>query len=95
MIGNAISRGNPECEEVLNRRLLYTSLPELLKHQFLRGKRNYVVTGTHGKTTTTSLLAWLFESAGRHPSFMIGGLTAQFRPGRALHRERIHRAGGR
>ncbi len=46
VIGNAISRGNPECEEVLNRRLLYTSLPELLKHQFLRGKRNYVVTGT-------------------------------------------------
>jgi UDP-N-acetylmuramate: L-alanyl-gamma-D-glutamyl-meso-diaminopimelate ligase len=81
VIGNAISRGNPECEEVLNRRLLYTSLPELLKHQFLRGKRNYVVTGTHGKTTTTSLLTWLFESAGRHPSFMIGGLTRNFGQG--------------
>ncbi|MFN0128555.1 MAG: UDP-N-acetylmuramate:L-alanyl-gamma-D-glutamyl-meso-diaminopimelate ligase [Verrucomicrobiales bacterium] len=81
VIGNAISRGNPECEEVLNRRLLYTSLPELLKHQFLRGRRNYVVTGTHGKTTTTSLLAWLFESAGRNPSFMIGGLTRNFGQG--------------
>lgn len=81
VIGNAISRGNPECEAVLNRRLLYTSLPELLKHQFLRGRRNYVVTGTHGKTTTTSLLAWLFESAGRSPSFMIGGLTRNFGQG--------------
>ena len=64
VIGNAISRGNPECEEVLNRRLLYTSLPELLKHHFLRGRRNFVVTGTHGKTTTASLLAWVLESAG-------------------------------
>ena len=81
VIGNAISRGNPECEEVLNRRLLYTSLPELLKHQFLRGKRNYVVTGTHGKTTTTSLLTWLLESAGRDPSFMIGGVTRNFGQG--------------
>jgi len=81
VIGNAISRGNPECEEVLNRRLLYTSLPELLKHQFLHGRRNYVVTGTHGKTTTTSLLAWLLESAGRNPSFMIGGLTRNFGQG--------------
>lgn len=81
VIGNAISRGNPECEAVLNRRLLYTSLPELLKHQFLRGRRNFVVTGTHGKTTTTSLLAWLLESAGRSPSFMIGGLTRNFGQG--------------
>jgi len=81
VIGNAISRGNPECEEVLNRRLLYTSLPELLKHQFLRGRRNYVVTGTHGKTTTASVLAWLMESAGRAPSFMIGGVTRNFGQG--------------
>ncbi len=81
VIGNAISRGNEECEEVLRRRLLYTSLPELLKHHFLRGKRNYVVTGTHGKTTTTSLLAWLLESAGRDPSFMIGGITRNFGQG--------------
>lgn len=81
VIGNAISRGNAECEEVLNRRLLYTSLPELLKHQFLRGKRNYVVTGTHGKTTTTSLLTWVMESAGLNPSFMIGGVTRNFGQG--------------
>ncbi len=81
VIGNAISRGNPECEEVLNRRLLYTSLPELLKHHFLRGKRNLVVTGTHGKTTTTSMLTCLLESAGKNPSFMIGGITRNFGQG--------------
>jgi UDP-N-acetylmuramate: L-alanyl-gamma-D-glutamyl-meso-diaminopimelate ligase len=81
VVGNAISRGNAECEEVLNRRLLYTSLPELLKHRFLHGKRNYVVTGTHGKTTTSSLLAWLFESAGQEPSYMIGGIARNFGQG--------------
>lgn len=81
VIGNAISRGNEECEEVLNRRLLYTSLPELLKHHFLPGRRNYVVAGTHGKTTTASLLAWVFECAGHNPSFMIGGLTRNFGTG--------------
>lgn len=76
IIGNAISRGNPEAEEALNRKLLYCSLPEILKENFLRGKRNLVVSGTHGKTTTSSMLAWLLESAGRNPSFMIGGLPA-------------------
>jgi UDP-N-acetylmuramate: L-alanyl-gamma-D-glutamyl-meso-diaminopimelate ligase len=81
VIGNAISRGNEECEAVLERRLLYTSLPELLKHHFLRGRRNLVVTGTHGKTTTASLLAWMLESAGRRPSFMIGGITRNFGQG--------------
>ncbi len=81
IIGNAISRGNAECEEVLNRKLLYMSLPEVLKHQFLRGKRNFVVTGTHGKTTTSSLLAWLMESGGLNPSFMIGGIVRNFGQG--------------
>lgn len=74
VIGNAMSRGNVEVEEVLNQKRLYVSLPELMKEHFLRGKRNFVVAGTHGKTTTTSLLAWLFESAGREPSYMIGGI---------------------
>ncbi len=74
VVGNAISRGNLELEEVLNRKLYYLSLPETLKEFFLRGRRNLVVTGTHGKTTTTSLLAWIFESAGRQPGYMIGGL---------------------
>jgi len=74
VIGNAISRGNPEAEAVLDRRLLYQSLPEVLKEYFLRGRRNLVVTGTHGKTTTSSMLAWILRDAGRDPGFLIGGL---------------------
>jgi UDP-N-acetylmuramate: L-alanyl-gamma-D-glutamyl-meso-diaminopimelate ligase len=74
IIGNAISRGNPEAEAALDRKLLYHSLPEVMKEFFLRGKRNFVVSGTHGKTTTSSMLAWLLSHAGRNPGFMIGGL---------------------
>ena len=74
IIGNAISRGNPEAEATLDRKLLYSSLPEVMKDHFLRGKRNFVVSGTHGKTTTSSMLAWLFKHAGHDPGFMIGGL---------------------
>ena len=74
VIGNAISRGNPEAEFALGQKLNYCSLPELLKHQFLRGKRSLVVSGTHGKTTTASLLAWLLEHNGLTPSFLIGGI---------------------
>ncbi len=74
VIGNAIRRGNPEVEEVLNRKLPYTSLPEVLKFFFLRGRHNLVVSGTHGKTTTTSLLTWILQSAGLAPGYMIGGL---------------------
>jgi len=74
IIGNAISRGNPEAEATLDRKLLYHSLPEVMKEFFLRGKRNFVVSGTHGKTTTSSMLAWIFKSAGRNPGYMIGGL---------------------
>jgi len=74
VIGNAISRGNPEAEYVLDHKLPYCSLPELLKHYFIRGKRSLVVTGTHGKTTTTALLAWVFEHNGFNPSYLIGGI---------------------
>ena len=74
VIGNAISRGNPEAEFVLDHKLPYCSLPELLKHFFIRGKRSLVVAGTHGKTTTSSLLAWVFEHNGLHPSYLIGGI---------------------
>ncbi len=74
VIGNAISRGNPEAEHVLDHKLPYCSLPELLKHFFIRGKRSVVVTGTHGKTTTTALLAWVFEHNGLNPSYLIGGI---------------------
>ena len=63
VIGNALSRGNPEVEAILESKLPYISMAELLKEYFIRGKTSLVVTGTHGKTTTTSLLAWVFETA--------------------------------
>lgn len=81
VIGNAISRGNPEAEALLEQKLPYESMAELLKRHVIQGKRSFVVTGTHGKTTTTSMLAWLFESAGRNPGFMIGGVPANFEVG--------------
>lgn len=84
VIGNAQSRGNPEVEEVLRRKLYYNSLPELLREQVLRGKRNFVVSGTHGKTTTASILTWIFESAGRNPGFVIGGLPGNLKQGARL-----------
>jgi UDP-N-acetylmuramate: L-alanyl-gamma-D-glutamyl-meso-diaminopimelate ligase len=74
VVGNTIKRGNPELEAALEAKRFYLSLPETLKTYFLRGTHNLVVTGTHGKTTTTSLLAWIFEYAGRKPSYLIGGL---------------------
>src|SRR5438477_11389161 len=74
VIGNAISRGNPEAELVLEKKLRFCSLPELLKDFFIRGKRSLVVSGTHGKTTTTSLLAWVFEHNGFNPGYLIGGI---------------------
>jgi len=74
VIGNAISRGNPEAEYVLDHKLRYCSLPELLKEFFIQGKRSLVVSGTHGKTTTTALLTWVFEHNGLNPSFLIGGI---------------------
>jgi len=81
VIGNAMTRGNPEAEAVLNRKLYYVSLPELLKELFLRGRHNLVVTGTHGKTTTTSLLTWILTVAELEPSYVIGGLPANLRQG--------------
>ena len=81
VIGNAMKRGNPEVEAVLNRKLFYVSLPEMLKELFLRGRHNLVVTGTHGKTTTTSLLAWILNVAGLDPSYIIGGIPANLGQG--------------
>src|SRR5438093_5925827 len=78
VVGNAIPRGNPEVESALNRRLLYRSLPEVLKDEFIRGRRSLVVAGTHGKTTTTSLAAWVMDQAGLNPSFMVGGVVQNF-----------------
>jgi UDP-N-acetylmuramate: L-alanyl-gamma-D-glutamyl-meso-diaminopimelate ligase len=85
VVGNAISRGNPEVEAVLNRRLTYLSLPETLKLFFLRGKHNLVVTGTHGKTTTTSLLTWILREAGLDPAYLIGGIPKNLGQGCSLH----------
>jgi UDP-N-acetylmuramate: L-alanyl-gamma-D-glutamyl-meso-diaminopimelate ligase len=81
VIGNAISRGNAEAEFVLDHKLPYCSLPELLKEFFIRGKRSIVVAGTHGKTTTTSLLTWVFEHNGLNPSYLIGGVPNNFSQG--------------
>jgi UDP-N-acetylmuramate: L-alanyl-gamma-D-glutamyl-meso-diaminopimelate ligase len=85
VIGNAMTRGNPEVEAVLNRKLLYLSLPEVLKNFFLRGRHNLVVTGTHGKTTTTALLTWIMQEAGREPSYLIGGIPKNFGEGARLN----------
>ena len=84
VIGNAMMRGNPAVEAVLNRKLYYLSLPEILKQFFLRGRHNLVVTGTHGKTTATSLLAWIFQSAGLEPSYLIGGIPDNLGQGACL-----------
>lgn len=81
VVGNAVSRGNPEVEAVLNRKLRYCSLPELLKEGFIRGKRAIVVCGTHGKTTTTALLSWVFEHNDLNPSYLIGGMANNFGQG--------------
>jgi UDP-N-acetylmuramate: L-alanyl-gamma-D-glutamyl-meso-diaminopimelate ligase len=78
VVGNAISRGNPELEYVLDQRIDFCSLPQLLHDEFLRGKEVLVVAGTHGKTTTTSMLAWIFHSAGLRLSFLIGGIAENF-----------------
>ena len=85
VIGNAMKRGNPEVEAVLNRKLFYLSLPEVLKNYFLRGKHNLVVAGTHGKTTTTSLLTWIMEKDGRKPGYLIGGIPKNLGQGARLN----------
>ena len=78
VVGNAISRGNPELEEVLNRKLMYRSQAEIVKELFIRGRRSLVVAGTHGKTTTTSIATWVCEVGGLDPSFLVGGIVQNF-----------------
>src|SRR5271167_1782261 len=78
VVGNALSRGNVELERVLDERIPFCSLPQILHDEFLVGKDVLVVAGTHGKTTTTSMLAWIFETAGLQPSFLIGGIAENF-----------------
>jgi UDP-N-acetylmuramate: L-alanyl-gamma-D-glutamyl-meso-diaminopimelate ligase len=78
VVGNAISRGNAEVEEMLDRKLPHRSLPEILEEDFLPGKHSIVVSGTHGKTTTTAMLAWIFHVAGKRPNFLVGGVAENF-----------------
>ena len=83
VIGNALSRGNPEVERVLDERIPFTSMAALLREEFLKGRESLVVAGTHGKTTTTSMLAWIYQVAARatpafEPSFLIGGVAENF-----------------
>jgi len=83
VIGNALSRGNPEVERVLDERIPFTSMAAVLREEFLVGRESLVVAGTHGKTTTTSMLAWIYQTASREnpalePSFLIGGVAENF-----------------
>src|SRR5437773_5235866 len=78
VVGNAISRGNAELEEVLDRKIRYCSLPEAIRDHFLWASRAIVITGTHGKTTTTSLVGWLLAQGGADPNVFIGGIAENF-----------------
>ncbi|HYP52692.1 MAG TPA: UDP-N-acetylmuramate:L-alanyl-gamma-D-glutamyl-meso-diaminopimelate ligase [Pyrinomonadaceae bacterium] len=78
VIGNALSRGNPEVEETLSRKLTYRSQAEVVTEEFIRGRRSLVVAGTHGKTTTTSIATWVMERGGLNPSFLVGGVVENF-----------------
>lgn len=78
VVGNAVSIDNPECQEMMRRGLPYCSMPQALNGLVAPGRQVLMVAGTHGKTTTSSLLAWLLESAGRKPSFFIGGILKNF-----------------
>jgi UDP-N-acetylmuramate: L-alanyl-gamma-D-glutamyl-meso-diaminopimelate ligase len=78
VVGNIIARGNPELEEVLDKKIPYRSMPEILEEVFLPGRHSIVVSGTHGKTTTTAMLAWIFHTAGKRPNFLVGGVAENF-----------------
>src|SRR5919202_2237671 len=78
VVGNALSRGNAEVEETLNRKLTYRSQAEVVKEEFIRGRRSLVVAGTHGKTTTASIATWVMERGGLDPSFLVGGVVQNF-----------------
>jgi UDP-N-acetylmuramate: L-alanyl-gamma-D-glutamyl-meso-diaminopimelate ligase len=86
VVGNAISRGNPELETVLERKLRYASLPEAIRDHFLWQARSIVLAGTHGKTTTTALTGWLLASAGFDPTVLVGGIALNFGSGGSSYR---------
>src|SRR5688500_7148329 len=78
VVGNAIPRGNPEVEETLKRKFPYRSQAEVVKEEFIRGRRSLVVAGTHGKTTTTGIAAWVLDQGGLDPKFLVGGVAQSF-----------------
>ncbi len=86
VVGNAISRGNPELEAVLDRKIRYVSLPEAVREHFLWGARSTVIAGTHGKTTTTALTGWLLAHGGADPSVFVGGIVRNFGSGGSSYR---------
>ena len=79
VVGNIVARGNPEIEYVLDEKIPYCSMPQLLEEYFIPGHTSIVVAGTHGKTTTTAMLAWIFQVAGRRPDFLVGGVLRNFK----------------
>src|SRR5271155_686599 len=78
VVGNIVARGNAEMEYILDEKIPYCSMPQLLEEYFIPGHTSIVVAGTHGKTTTTAMLAWIFHVAGRRPDFLIGGVAPNF-----------------
>lgn len=86
IVGNAISRGNPELEAVLDRKIRYCSLPEAVRDHFLWGSRSIVAAGTHGKTTTTSLIGWLLTHGMLDPSVLVGGIALNLGEGGSSYR---------
>jgi UDP-N-acetylmuramate: L-alanyl-gamma-D-glutamyl-meso-diaminopimelate ligase len=86
IVGNAISRGNPELEEVLDRKIRHCSLPEAIREHFLWGARSIVIAGTHGKTTTASLAGWLLAHAGLDPTVLVGGIALNLGDGGSSYR---------
>jgi UDP-N-acetylmuramate: L-alanyl-gamma-D-glutamyl-meso-diaminopimelate ligase len=83
VIGNVIKRGNPEAEYILDHHLDFCSMPVMIRRRFLKGKKAIVVAGTHGKTTTASLISWIYSSAGKDPSYLVGGIPKNF--GKSYH----------
>ncbi|NOX36066.1 MAG: UDP-N-acetylmuramate:L-alanyl-gamma-D-glutamyl-meso-diaminopimelate ligase [Calditrichaeota bacterium] len=78
VIGNALTRGNPEVEEILNRRLPIACMPRLIREHIIQNRKSIVITGTHGKTTTSALMTWILDVAGKDPGFLVGGIPHNF-----------------
>ena len=78
MVGNSISAKNPEAQALMNSQIPYVSLPEMIRSVLISNKHSLVVSGTHGKTTTSSMTAWTAQACGLNPGFLIGGIPFNF-----------------